>query len=387
MTSGPKTLFISAGEVSGDHYTARIGTLLRERGFEGKIYGLCGAESRDAGFEALWENERLHIMGITEVLSSLPDILSLMGEMYRNIMKNRPEAMVVADSPDFHLPLIRRLRHGGYRGKIFYISPPAVWAWRKYRVADLIRNVDVCMPLFNFEHDYLVSRGCNSSWTGHPLVEEFNRDRQCEDEVCSRVRGTRRPKPGDSIIALLPGSRRSEIESLYPVLSEVASAVTDRGCCPVFSIAPGLSERAREYLMSNIERNSHSYYDGPGRDIMAVSEAVAGSSGTATAQALLLRRYMIVMYKMKPLTALVGKMLLKGVYFAIPNLLAEEIFYPELIQNNANAELAVQEICKWLDMDEYAKKNVIRRMDELVTLMGSPGVYDFWADQIIGELK
>jgi lipid-A-disaccharide synthase len=155
----------------------------------------------------------------------------------------------------------------------------------------------------------------------------------------------------------------------------------------VFSVAPGLSERARKYLTSNIERDAHSYYDGPGRDIMAASEVAAGSSGTATAQALLLRRYMVVLYRMKPLTALIGRILLKGVRFAIPNILAGEFFYPELIQKSANADAAEREIRRWLDMDESGKKRMRDRMDELAALMGSRDAYEFWAGLIMERLR
>jgi lipid-A-disaccharide synthase len=380
-------LFISAGEVSGDHYTARIGTLLREMGFRGDIYGLCGAESRAAGFEALWNNERLHLMGVSEVFSSLAGIMRLMREIYREVMKRRPDVMVVADSPDFHLPLIRKLRRGGYRGKIFYVSPPAVWAWRKYRAADLAAHVDVCLPLFKFEHDYLLSRGCDSFWVGHPMAVEYGGGDFDAGRVLSRVAGPDVPGRGGPVIALLPGSRSGEIEALYPILSEAASRLSGSGFRPVFSVAPGLSERARKYLMSNLERDAHSYYDGPGRDIMAASEVVAGSSGTATAQALLLRRYMVVLYRMKPLTALIGRILLKGVRFAIPNILAGEFFYPELIQKSANAGAAEMEIRRWLDMDESGKKRMRDRMDELAALMGSRDAYEFWAGLIMERLR
>ncbi|MDR1471735.1 MAG: lipid-A-disaccharide synthase [Synergistaceae bacterium] len=377
---------MSAGEVSGDHYAARLGTLLKERGFCGGIYGLCGAESREAGFEALWNNERLHVMGVAEVFSSLADILRLMGEICGNVMERRPDAMAVVDSPDFHLPLIRRLRRCGYRGKIFYISPPAVWAWRKYRAADLAKHVDICLPLFKFEHEYLLSKGCDSRWAGHPLVEDSRGWNYGPDAPLPRIEGPNAPERGDVLAALLPGSRLGEIKALYPTLSELASRLSNGGCRPVFSVAPGLSGRAREYLMSNVERDSHNYHDGPGRDIMAASSVVAGSSGTATAQALLLRRYMVVMYKVRPLSALIGKMLLKGVRFAIPNLLAGEVFYPELIQGDVNAENAEREMRRWLDMDPGAREKMTGRMDDLAALMGGGGAYGFWADQIMESM-
>jgi lipid-A-disaccharide synthase len=360
-----------------------VSARMRHLGFGGRIYGLCGAEGVSAGIDAAWRNEILHLMGISEVFRSLGGVMRLMGEMRRNILEASPDVMVVADSPDFHLPLIRHVRRHGYRGKIFYISPPSVWAWRKYRVRDLASRVDVCFPLFQFEHEYLERAGCCTKWAGHPLVEEFADASIDRGRVLGGITGGA-ARPGGSVAALLPGSRRSEIERLYPVLSGLYEALESRMDCPVFSVAPGLSGGARDFLVKSLETANQRYYEGPGRDIMGASDVVAGSSGTATAEALLLRRYMVVMYKVSPLSHIVGRALLRGVKFAIPNLLAGEYFYPELLQGEATPERAFGEVCRWLDMDEAARGGARRKMDALAGLMGSPGAYDFWAGEILG---
>jgi len=381
-----KSIFVSAGEVSGDHYISRVAGRLRRGGFDGTIRGLCGAESRSAGIEALWQNEILHLMGVSEVLGAVGAVLRLMREMRRNILETSPDAVLVADSPDFHLPLIRSIRKGGYKGKIFYISPPSVWAWRKYRAKTLARFVDVCFPLFAFEHEFLDGAKCDSRWVGHPLVEEFTDVTASREDVFKKIEGPNRPHDGDVVAALLPGSRRSEIEPLYPVLSELYKSLELRGVSAVFSIAPGLNDRARNFLMKNLTEANERYYEGLGRDIMGASDVVAGSSGTATAEALLLRRYMVVMYKVRPLSSVIGRVMLRGVKFAIPNLLAGEYFFPELIQGRAEPRAAHEEVCRWLDMDEDARTEKIRRMDELVSKMGRRGACDFWANEILGVL-
>jgi lipid-A-disaccharide synthase len=386
LTISGKTVFMSAGEVSGDHYVARVSRTLREKGFDGRIYGMCGAESRAAGVEAGWGNEALHVMGVSEVFSSLGSILFLMRDIRRDILKASPDAIVVADSPDFHLPLIKSLRRSGYRGKIVYISPPSVWAWRKYRVRALKRNVDLCLPLFDFEHAYLERAGCVSRWVGHPLVEEFAGRSADRQRVLDRVKGVTL-KTKDRIAALLPGSRKSEIRPLYPVLSGLYKELEERGCRPVFSVAPGLSGEARNFLMSNLEAAGQCYYEGAGRDIMEVSDVVAGSSGTATAEALLLRRYMVVLYRLRPLSYLIGCMLLRGVKFAVPNILADGYFYPELIQGAATVKNAAAAVCEWLDMDGGRRVEYERRMAELAIRMGRSGVCDFWADEIMEVLR
>ena len=379
MTSGNKAIFVSAGEISGDHYIAKVSSLLKEKGCGSLIYGLCGEESRDSGVECLWRNERLHLIGVAEVISSLPDILRLKNEIYQDIMKRRPQALILADSPDFHLPLVRSLRRGGYRGKIFYISPPSVWAWRSYRVKELESNIDECLPLFKFEHEYLRMARCASLWTGHPLVEEF-RDFTPDRELVTADKSSR------EIIALLPGSRRGEIEQLAPLLADVYDELEGAGYLPVFSAAQGLSEGARAELFKSIGEGRR-YYEGPGRNLMGVSSLVIGSSGTATAEALLLGRYMVVLYKVRPLSAMIGRRLLGHLRFAIPNLLARDMFCPELIQERATSELALREAFAWLRADAAVRADKEKRMSELIALMGKPGVYDFWAERILKAIR
>jgi lipid-A-disaccharide synthase len=379
-----KSIFVSAGEVSGDHYIARTATALRRKNFDGRIYGLCGEESRAEGIEALWGNEVLHLMGVSELAGALGAVLRLMREMRRSILEASPDVVLVADSPDFHLPLISSVRRKGYRGKIFYISPPSVWAWRKRRAKTIERYVDVCLPLFEFEHEYLARANCVSRWVGHPLVEEFPGAVTDRDAVLGNIKGPALRE--GAVIALLPGSRQSEIESLYPVLSELYGLLERQGATPVFSVAPGLKESARFFLTKRLAGANQRYYEGRGRDIMGISDAAAGSSGTATAEALLLRRYMVVMYKVGLLSYMIGRVMLRGVKFAIPNLLAGEYFYPELIQGRATAQNASGEICRWLGMDAGERSEYTRRMDELVLKMGRPGACRFWADEILGVL-
>ncbi|MDR3254190.1 MAG: lipid-A-disaccharide synthase [Synergistaceae bacterium] len=380
------SLFVSAGEVSGDHYIARVFEELRSSGYSGRVCGLCGDESRRAGVEALWMSERLQIMGFSEILAAIGDILKLMGEIFRSVMSLRPGVMLLADSPDFHLPLIRKLRRGGYRGKIFYISPPSVWAWRAYRVRTLRRHVDMCLPLFRFERDFLQKHDVDSLWSGHPLVEEFAGEPLDEMDIASRVVCPSGAIDPDRVVALLPGSRRMEVEQLYPILSEVAENLAGRGYSPVFSVAPGLSDGAKNYLLPKLASSGQNYFEGRGRELMALSKVVAGSSGTATAEALLLSRYMVVLYKLRPLSAIIGKILLSHIFFAIPNLLANEMFFPELLQERATGANATAELLGWLEMDDEKRGAKEARMRELAASMGRPGVYDFWAGRVLEAL-
>jgi lipid-A-disaccharide synthase len=387
LTSGcDGTILVSAGEVSGDHYIARICAKLRSMRYGGRICGLCGQESAYAGAEALWRSERLQILGIAEAIGSIADILKLLRQMRGFVLNEVPRALIFADSPDFHLPLIKRLRRSGYGGKIFYVSPPSVWAWRSYRARDLLMYVDECFPLFKFEHEYLKKTGTASFWTGHPLVGEFASLKIDTDTVALGINKGAGDLDPDRVVALLPGSRMTEIGQLYPILAAVAEKLAARGFSPVFSVAPGLSAKARGFLLGKLSDSGQHYYCGSGRELMALSKTVAGSSGTATAEALLLKRYMVVIYKMKPLSAFIGKLLLSHLFFALPNLLAGEMFFPELIQGRATPEAIAGELFAWLDMDSARRAAKEARMGELARLMGAPDAYDFWAHRIMEAL-
>lgn len=388
MTPGSNAVFVGSGEVSGDHYIANVVRELRAAGCGARIYGLCGEESRAEGVECLWPSERLQLIGFAEALTSIPRLLAMLGEITDTVVRENPAAMVVVDSPDFNLPLIRRLRKRGYRGRIFYISPPAVWAWRSFRVRQLADEVDECLPLFGFEHAYLREARCATLWRGHPFLDEVG---GWHAEPATVVGGVSWGRFGEweasRVVAILPGSRLGEIEQLYPILTGVSKNLEDHGYFPVFSVAPGLSERAAEYLRARIAVDGHSSYGGLGRDLMAASCLTVGASGTATVEALLLRRHMVVLYKVKALSAFIGRRVLKKVrYFAMPNVLARSVVYPELIQDRVTVEAATAHALEWLTADGDAKGRAARRLEEIVGLMGRPGAYGFWAERMLEAL-
>ncbi|MEG1825068.1 MAG: lipid-A-disaccharide synthase [Cloacibacillus sp.] len=370
------SIFISSGEASGDHYTANLAKHLRASGFTGAIWGMGGIESRRAGIDVQWHGERLQLLGLTEVLAAIPSIYSLLNEMISRIMQENPSAVVVCDSPDFHMRLIAKLRARGYKGRIFYISPPSVWAWRSGRADDLRRYTDECLPLFRFEHEFLLSRGCTSYWQGHPLLEEFR-----EKE------GMPTPLDGlydkDKMIAFLPGSRRSEIRALLPMMEEAADTLARDGWQPVFSVAPGLNPTVRDSMIEEFTAKNIPYYDGPGRDMMAAAHCAVGASGTITVESLLLGCYMIVAYRLNPLTALIGRAIIKTKHYAMANILAGREMFPELLQGRATTENMLRYTRAWLTDDGGCRAEAAALMESTRLTLGSEGVYDFWSKRIL----
>lgn len=369
------SIFLSSGEVSGDHYTACIAKELRRKGYRGELWGMGGGESRDAGLRCVWRGEQLQLLGLVEVFRAIPSLLQLKKDMVSEILKRSPRIVLVADSPDFHMPLIADLRREGYKGRILYISPPSVWAWRSRRVQALARWVDLCLPLFRFEHDYLTEHGCKSHWRGHPLLEEFAEE--------GTLPSPEMPASEEKRVALLPGSRGSEIRALFPLLSEVYRGLEAEGWEPVFSVAPGLNPAAAKTLGELLDEGNYRSYRGRGRDLMSASVAVVGSSGTATAEALLLERYMVIVYKLHPLSALVGRLLLRNRFFGIPNLLAGEELFPEFVQNRARPDAVLKSILEWLNGSAEERERVIIKMKTAAQSMGEAGVYSDWAGEIL----
>lgn len=348
---------------------------LRKQGFEGALWGMVGPEARSAGVNAEWPGEQLQLLGLVEVLRAVPSLWRLRDEIAARVMQQNPKVVVVVDSPDFHLPLIGKLRALGYRGRIAYISPPSVWAWRQGRAVKLKKWVDLCLPLFSFEHDFLLKCGCASSWEGHPLVEEFATYNATDEAIESfRSQG--------KVVALLPGSRGSEIRMLVPLLKKVYEQLEGEGYYPVFSVAPGLKESSRDLLLAQLG-NTYRHYVGSGRSLMEAAEAVVGSSGTATIEALLLQKYMVIVYKVHPLTAWMGRLLIHTPFFGLPNLLAGEELFPELVQENAAPNRVIEALFAWLDSTPQEREAIEKRMSELVFKMGQPGIYRRWAEQLI----
>lgn len=371
------SLFISSGEVSGDHYTANLARALRESGYSEDLWGMGGVESREAGVCVEWPGERLQLFGITEVLSSIPSVLVLMREMVERIIKLNPECVIVADSPDFHMHLIAKLRRRGYLGRVFYISPPTVWAWRSSRVNNLRATVDECLPLFKFEHDYLLSRGCPSFWMGHPLLEEFSSEKRVSEDIFNKFGDDKR------LVAFLPGSRKSEIDNLLPIMEKAAAELMKLGWHPVFSVAPGLDDVSRSKIVDSMKENLFDYYDGPGRDLIAAANCSIGASGTITVESMLLGCYMVVTYKVNPITAFIAKCIVKTRYFAMANILVGSEVFPELLQERVTSQNIVEHSLAWLDGNESYRQAILEMMRCGSRMLGEHGVYLAWAGRIM----
>jgi lipid-A-disaccharide synthase len=363
---------VSCGEVSGDLYAA---DLIKElRGTSPDIWGMMGPRGVMAGGVATWSYEELKLMGFTEVIPAIPRIIRLRNSIAREIIARAPDAVVVVDSPDFHFSLVKKIRVSGYKGLTVFLATPTVWAWRGGRTKLLRDYFDLCLPLFSFEHGFLTERGVNSRWMAHPLAALS--DYLPPPELTARYGRER-------VIALMPGSRRYAIKYHLAQLIDTAKLLIGEGFLPVFSVAPGLSEPLRTELAertAGFER-----WDGDGRGLVAASEAAVGVSGTVAVEAMLLRRFMVVIYSGNWLSWMIARSLIRIPYISMPNYLTDKPVYPELLKGDVNPANILRELHAYLDEPERRAK-IDRLMDEARSAMGTGRAAPFWADSILDML-
>ena len=367
-------IFVSCGEVSGDIYA---GGFIREAlriSPSAKIWGMLGRNGISSGGIAKWSYNELKLMGILEVIPAIPRILRLKRDIAREILRVNPDSVVLIDSPDFHLMLAKTLRHSGYNGKIIDISPPTVWAWRHGRVRNLKRDFDFCLPLFAFEHEYLTAHGVKSLWKSHPLVHEM-RDVRVSESFRKRF-------GHDNIIALMPGSRHYDIRYHLDILLGAAEILRAHGYLPVFSVAEGLNAGLADEVRSRVSDSGFGYWEGSGRELMLGAEAVAGVSGTVAVEAMMLGKFMTVIYNMRRMNYAILKRLVHVKNISIPNMLTDKNIYPELLCGDATPERIFREIERYLD-DANVKRETDSALQEARVSMGDCNAAKFWAECVL----
>ncbi len=328
---------IVANEPSGDWLGAAVLRELKACVPDVRLVGVAGPRMQAAGCESLVPMERLSIMGLTEVLRHLGELLRIRRDLTRSFLAWRPDLFIGVDAPDFNLGLERRLRKAGIR--TVHLVSPTVWAWRAGRVRTIRRSVDLTLCIFPFEEEFLHEQGVLARYIGHPLADEIPTQ---SDPAPARTRlGI---PPEGEVLALLPGSRVSEMNLLAGPFLQTARWCLERRPGLRFAV-PLVTPTLRGIFTTVLQREAPelpiTLVDGDGRDVIAAADCVLTASGTATLEALLVNRPMVVGYRMSPMTyhLLSGLKLVKVPYAAMANLLVGRELAPEFIQDRCRADL------------------------------------------------
>ncbi len=343
----PLRVGLVAGETSGDTLGAALIQALRTLAPEVQFFGIAGPKMQAEGCAAWEPAESLAVMGLFEILRDLPRLLRLRARIRRSFIAARPDVFVGIDAPEFNLGLARALRAAGIP-TVQYVSPQ-VWAWRQGRVRRMRDSVDLVLCLLPFEKRFYDAQGLRAEFVGHPLADAIP---PAVDRAAARAAlGLDAGRP---VIALLPGSRRGEVARLSRDFAATARWIAARRAGVEF-VAPMASaatratfERALAELAPQLRVQ---VIDGQAQAALIAADAALVASGTASLEAALCKRPMVVVYRLGALTAWVLRRmkLVKSSYFAQPNLLAGRRIVSEYFQEQIVPETIGAELLKWLD--------------------------------------
>ena len=347
--AGP-VIAVVAGEASGDNLGAALITALRARSPDVRIIGVAGPRMRAAGCEALADAEELAVMGLTEVLRHLPRLLKLRRGLITRFTAARPDVFVGIDAPEFNLGLAARLKAQGIR-TVQYVSPQ-VWAWRQGRVRGIGEACDRILCLLPFEPPFYERHGIAARFVGHPLADQFPME---PDRGAARA-GLGLPA-GETVVAVLPGSRMGEVSRLAAPFAGAAAWLSARRPGLRF-VAPMVNAAVRARFEAAWAQAAPGVpvqiVDGRSRDVLAAADVVLVASGTATLETLLSKRPMVVAYRLGAVTAFLLQRLglVKVQHFSQPNLLAGREVVPEFFQDAATPEALGAAVLDWLESPE-----------------------------------
>ncbi|MBK9313465.1 MAG: lipid-A-disaccharide synthase [Acidobacteria bacterium] len=326
-------LMIVAGEASGDKHGAKLVSALRAQrpDLELEFFGSGDDEMRTAGVETIVDSRDLAIMGALEVARALPKFLSVFRRLRKAAHERKPDLVILIDWPEFNLRLAKKLKRDGHR-IVYYISPQ-IWAWRSYRINSIKRNVEKMLVILPFEQDYYRQHGVQVDYVGHPLLDSV-RVTSSREEFCTR----HKLDPTRPIIALLPGSRHSELRHILPPLLETAGLLsrTDPRLQLIMPLAGAFtpdgirSEFGVTANLSIIERDTY--------NAIAAADLAIVASGTATLETAIIGTPLIVVYRASVLNWRIFRPMINVPFVGMPNLIAGSEIAPELLQDELNPQ-------------------------------------------------
>lgn len=373
---------IVAGEASGDLLGADLIREIKTRVPDALFEGVAGPQMIEAGCEPIYPSEKLAVMGLVEVLKHLREILKIRKSLIAHWLQNPPDVFIGIDAPDFNFVLERALKEHSIP-TVHYVSP-SVWAWRSSRVKKIGRSTDLMLTLFPFEADIYRKEGIKVEFVGHPLAEIVA---ESSDSLGAREKlGLPQDK---KVVAMLPGSRRSEISRLSAPFIEAAQWALEKDPSLHF-VVPLINSTARVAFEETLQKVGNNVLpitlvDKQSREAMAAADVILLASGTATLEALLLKKPMVVAYKMSELSYQVISRMLTVPYYSLPNNLAGEGLVKEFTQREVTSNNLGEEMLSLLN-DADRRDNLIERFSEIHRQL-KQNASQRAADAILGLIK
>jgi len=376
--NGARRILMVAGEASGDLHGADLAREILARAPACELFGIAGERMRTAGVRALVNAEEIAGLGVVELASTIGRTLGAMRTLRRLVKREPPDLAILIDFAEFNLIFARRLQRAGV--PVLYYIVPQVWAWRRGRIAKLVRRADRLAVVFPFEEQVYAAGGERVTFVGHPLLDLAR-------PAADRATTLRRHgfPPDARLLAIMPGSRRGEVLHLLPPMAAAARILARKhGLVPVVLLAPTLTAAdlhavagATLSAMRIIAEDSYS--------IIAASELALVTSGTATMETALLGCPMVIAYKMSPLSYGVARALVRGVGFiGMPNILAGRAIVPELIQREVTAENLAHAAAPLLA--EPRRAETIAALATIRSQLGAPGAAARVAEIALGMI-
>ncbi len=352
-----------AGEASGDLLASLLLGGLKARWPGLAAAGIGGPRMAESGFAAWWPSDKLAVHGYAEALRHYREIKGIRDALGARLLRERPDAFIGVDAPDFNLGLEQRLKAAGVT-TIHFVCP-SIWAWRGGRAATMAHSCDHVLCLFPFEPALLEKHGVAASYVGHPLADAI---------PLVPPRAASRAALGlgehDTVVALLPGSRRAEIRHIAPRFLQAAAQLhrARQGLRFVLPVAPGLAPLVEPLVAQHAAGVPIGLLDGRSHEALAACDLTLIASGTATLEAALFKRPMVIGYALHPISWQIMKRMRYQPWVGLPNILLGDFAVPELLQHECRPEALVREALAWLD-DAPRCERLARRFDELHHLL------------------
>ena len=326
-----KNVLIIAGEVSGDLHGASLIRELKKLDSSLKIFGIGGDKMQAEGMELIYHIDKMAFLGFVEVIKHLPFIKKVQRDIIDEVKKRKVREVVLIDYPGFNLNLARKLKHLDL--KLIYYITPQVWAWGKGRVNKIKELFNKVLVVFPFEEKFFKSKNVNAEFVGHPLIQEINSYKFLTRDQLNKKFDLDSAK---EILLILPGSRKQEVESIFPEAIKAAKKLSDEFDMQIVVACSSSIDEKVFYELT--EQKNFKVVKDYTYDLLKHSKFGIVKSGTSTLEAGLMELPMVIIYKTSMLTYKIGKSLVKIKNIGMANIVLDEQVVPELIQNEANAE-------------------------------------------------